>query len=58
MENSFHVFDGCPITRRIWNKVGQWLEDLVVLLNEELRNYVNHFDKVKAVKERLTVGVI
>lgn len=57
MENSFRLFDGFPMTRRIWIKVGQWLGDAVILSNENLRNYVNHFDKVKAGEERLTVGV-
>ncbi|XP_058741966.1 uncharacterized protein LOC131614391 [Vicia villosa] len=58
METSSPHFDSCPFTRRIWNKVGQWIGDNVNLQNEDLRNFLDHFDKIKAVKERLTVGVI
>lgn len=58
MENFHHLFDSFSFIRRIWNKVGEWLGDSVNLSNDELRNYLDYFDKIKTVDERLTVGVI
>ncbi|XP_058784991.1 uncharacterized protein LOC131659888 [Vicia villosa] len=58
MENSNHLFVSCPFTSRILIKVGDWLGNLVTLTNVELRSYVDHFDKIKAIDERLTVEVI
>ncbi|XP_058726222.1 uncharacterized protein LOC131597548 [Vicia villosa] len=58
LEDAFHLFDGCPTTRRIWSKVGEWIGSSVNLSNKELRNYLDHFTKIKAVDERLTVGII
>ncbi|XP_058755197.1 uncharacterized protein LOC131628381 [Vicia villosa] len=57
-ENLSHLFDSCSVTRGIWTKVGQWLGDSVNLSLEELRNFLDHADKVKAKEDRLTVGII
>lgn len=58
MENPNHLFVSCPYTSRIWNKVGTWMGNPVTLLNDELKNFGDHFDKIKALEERLIVGVI
>lgn len=46
-ENSNHLFDLCPITSRIWEKIGEWIGELVSFTNVELRSFLFFFDKVK-----------
>ncbi|XP_058777040.1 uncharacterized protein LOC131651391 [Vicia villosa] len=59
LEDNYHLFDGCTITRRIWHKVGEWIGTTSInLSNEELRNFPDNFTKIKVVDERLTVGII
>lgn len=58
LEDSIHLFDSCPFTRRIWSKIGQWLGISDKMTNEELRSFFEHFDKIKAKDERLTVDLI
>ncbi|XP_058757877.1 uncharacterized protein LOC131631117 [Vicia villosa] len=58
LESSNHLFESCPFTTRIWNKVGDWLGNSVKITIEELKNFGEHLEKIKALEEQLTVGVI
>ncbi|XP_058746506.1 uncharacterized protein LOC131619428 [Vicia villosa] len=58
LETSSHLFDDCVISDRIWRKISQWIGISGKLTTAELKNFSNHFEKIKAKDERLTVGVI
>ncbi|XP_058783901.1 uncharacterized protein LOC131658647 [Vicia villosa] len=57
-ESSKHLFESCPITRKIWNRVGGWIGDSCKLSIEELSSFFTVAEKIKGVEERLTIGVI
>ncbi|XP_058749960.1 uncharacterized protein LOC131622973 [Vicia villosa] len=57
-EDSNHLFVGCPVLEKVWEKIGVWIGTSISLSNLELRNYLAFFDKIKVLDERLTVGII
>lgn len=47
LEDAHHIFDSLLFTRRIWSKVGECIGTSVGLSNEELRNYSDHYEKLR-----------